>query len=85
MYETWLDFRSDVLSHVTKRIKKTKLQIYTVPSHVLYILLAAAHPPTFHLLTISPALKNLIHLSFKSVGIVAFLIALKFVYNEVFP
>lgn len=38
MYETWLSFRSDVLSHVTKRNLKTKLKIYTVPSHGLYTL-----------------------------------------------
>ena len=31
VYETWLGFRSCVLSHVTKRNLKTKLQIYTEP------------------------------------------------------
>ena len=31
VYETWLGFRSGVLSHVTKRNLKTKLQIYTEP------------------------------------------------------
>lgn len=31
MYETWLGFQSASLSHDTKRVLKTKLQIYTEP------------------------------------------------------
>jgi len=31
VYETWLSFRSAILSHLTKRNLKTRLQIYPEP------------------------------------------------------